>query len=102
MTYTPEPWGDEVFRKKDAAYYLTWEDWERARECVNACAGIDPQTVPEQQATIDRLESEKADLLEVLEEMVDKVRLDGLMNRPYSQWPGTIERADAVIGKVRP
>ena len=50
--HTPEPWGPDL-GPIDKDYYiepmtlLTTRDYKRARACVNACAGINPEAVPD-------------------------------------------------------
>ena len=82
--------------------------------CWNACEGIDPETVPEQQATIDRLEAEKADLLDALEKtetMVDESNgaLGGGINplclicgsNVYNGEEGIVHRDDCALPLMR-
>ena len=51
QTHTPEPWGPDL-GPIDKDYYIepmtliTTRDYRRARACVNACAGINPEAIP--------------------------------------------------------
>ena len=50
--HTPEPWGPHLFGLtgtigESMCVLLPRADYSRARACVNACAGINPEAVPD-------------------------------------------------------
>ena len=62
MSHTPEPWPrwtpnrlSRAVGIPDDCAAVTLEDYEHARGCVNACAGINPGAVPKLLAALKRL-----------------------------------------------
>ena len=46
MSHTPEPWNDKTPKEIGGSLVvISLSDWEKAKSCVNACAGINPEAV---------------------------------------------------------
>ena len=67
MKHTPEPWEWNTHGIQPATKFkqLTFLDYQRAKICVNACAGMDDPA-----AEIERLRAERVELIAGLEQLI--------------------------------
>ena len=90
LKHTPEPWPrNSPYGILPEESRLAPRDYERARKCVNACAGINPEAVEDMRKALDHCRN-------VIAEHLRKPGndLNGFMH-------GALEVADAALAKAK-
>lgn len=94
MSHTKEPWPKLTLDmcvcatpnpESEPVYLMSWDDYERARVCVNACAGYETEAL--ERVAVEQLHqnlrSQRDELAAALEELVSRcdgeegIRADG-------------------------